>query len=179
MCFASCRAGLFIFLKPLSDKIAEIAEEACSQSSQLGEGELQKLEGSLYQKIRENKYRGGIGKFEKWCQRRRIVCDLAVIGATDLSGILRRFYAELKTIKDKKDLTASALTGIRAAIHRTITYQPISRPINILKDPEFFASEHNARSRLQVVLQERKSQAEAQKPYRKRRYAKTEVLFLM
>ena len=81
--------------------------------------------------------------------------------------------------KDKKDLTLSALTCIRAAIHPTITSQPISRPINILKNPEFFASEQNVRSRLQVVLQKRKSQAEAQKPNRKLRYAKTEVLFLM
>ena len=37
----------------------------------------------------------------------------------------------------KTDLTPSALTGIRAAIHRTITGQPISRWINILKDVEF------------------------------------------
>jgi len=29
------------------------------------------------------------------------------------------------------------LTGIRAAIHRTITGQPVSRSINILKDLEF------------------------------------------
>jgi len=33
--------------------------------------------------------------------------------------------------------TLSALTGIRAAIHRTITGKPISRSINILKDVEF------------------------------------------
>jgi hypothetical protein len=29
------------------------------------------------------------------------------IDATELSGILRRFYAEVKTTKDKKDLTQS------------------------------------------------------------------------
>ena len=33
--------------------------------------------------------------------------------------------------------TPSSLTGIRAAIHRTITGQPISRSINILKDVDF------------------------------------------
>ena len=33
--------------------------------------------------------------------------------------------------------TPSAFTGIRAAIHRTITGQPISKSINILKDVEF------------------------------------------
>jgi len=37
---------------------------------------------------------------------------------TELSSILRRFYAEFKT-NQKKDLTASALTSIRAAIERS------------------------------------------------------------
>ena len=106
--------------------MAEFTKEACSQSSQLGEDELKKLEEESIPKNTKKQTSWGIRKFEKWCQRRRIVCDLAVVGAT-----------EVKTIKDKKDLTPSALTGIRAAIHRTITSQPISRPINILKDPEF------------------------------------------
>ena len=42
----------------------------------------------------------------------------------------------MKTNK-KTDLTPSALNGIRPAIHRKITGQPISRPMNILKDVEF------------------------------------------
>ena len=29
------------------------------------------------------------------------------------------------------------MTGIRAAVHRTLTSQPISRPVNILQDKEF------------------------------------------
>ena len=78
----------------------------------------------------------GIKRFNDWCTKRRIDCDLTTISPTELSSILRRFYAEVKT-KKKKDLTPSALTGIRAAIRRTITSQPISRPINILKDREF------------------------------------------
>ena len=48
----------------------------------------------------------------------------------ELNGILRKCFAEVKTNK-KTDLTPSALTGIRAAIHRAITGQPISRSINI------------------------------------------------
>ena len=45
-------------------------------------------------------------------------------------------HTEVKTNK-KKDLTTSALTSIRAAIHRKIMSQPISRPINLLGDGEF------------------------------------------
>jgi len=37
---------------------------------------------------------------------------------TELSSILRRFYAEFKT-NQKKDLTPSALTGIRAVTVRS------------------------------------------------------------
>ena len=92
--------------------MAEFTEEACSQTSQLGEDELQKLEEEYIPKNTKKQTSWGIRKFEKWCQRRRIVCDLSVLGATDLSGILRTFYAEVKTIKDEEDLTPSALTGI-------------------------------------------------------------------
>lgn len=67
----------------------------------------------------------------------KIICDLADVGATELNSILRRFYAEVKTNKDKKILTPSALTGIRAANRRKSKSQPISSPINILKDSEF------------------------------------------
>ena len=50
---------------------------------------------------------------------------------------MQRLKKRKKKKKQKKDLTLSALTGIRAAIHLKITIQPISRPINILKDGEF------------------------------------------
>jgi len=49
---------------------------------------------------------------------------------------LKGFFAKVKTNK-KTDITPSALAGIRAATHRTITRQPISRSINNLEDVEF------------------------------------------
>jgi len=48
--------------------------------------------------------------------------DLHIVSPAELNGILR-IFAEVKTNK-KTDLTPSALTGIRAAIHRTSTGQP-------------------------------------------------------
>ena len=78
----------------------------------------------------------GLKKFTQWLEKRKISCDLHTVSPAELNGILRKFFAEVKTNK-KTDLTPSALTGIRAAIHRTITGQPISRSINILKDVEF------------------------------------------
>ena len=47
---------------------------------------------------------------------------------------MRKFYAEVKT-KQGRTLSPSALTGIRAAVHRFITLN--NRAINILKDSDF------------------------------------------
>ena len=59
--------------------------------------------------------------------------DLRTVSAKDLSEILRKFFAEMKAEKGQV-LTPSALTGIRAAIHRHLTRAPRSRNINILQD---------------------------------------------
>ena len=63
--------------------------------------------------------------FEKCCEKRKITVDLKAANATDLSEILRKFFAEVKT-KKSQVLTPSALTGIRAAIHRNLTSAPLS-----------------------------------------------------
>ena len=77
-----------------------------------------------------------LGFEEVYSVAREAKNKLHTVSPTELNGILRKFFAEVKRNK-KTDLTPSALTGIRAAIHRTITGQPISRSINILKDVEF------------------------------------------
>ncbi|KAL9950919.1 hypothetical protein ACROYT_G043491 [Oculina patagonica] len=116
--------------------MAEPFENTNSQSSQLDEEELQRIEEESMPENTKKQTAWGMKKFNQWRDKRQIEVDLHSVSATEFSGILRKFYAEVKTNK-KKDLTPSALTGIRAAIHRTITSQPFSRPINILKDREF------------------------------------------
>ena len=64
--------------------------------------------------------------------------DLKTVSPTDLSEILRKFFAEVKTEKGQA-LTPSVLTGIRAAIHRHLTCAPLNRNINILQDSEFIS----------------------------------------
>ena len=104
------------------------------QSSQLEEEDLQKLEADCVPINTKKQTSRGLKKFTQWLEKRKISCDLYTMSPTELNGILRKFFAEVKTNK-KTDLTPSALTGtVRAAIHRTITGQPISRSINILKD---------------------------------------------
>ena len=61
--------------------------------------------------------RMGLKRFDKWCEERAIKVDLKTIDKKELNKMLRKFYAEVKTEKGQA-LTPSALTGIRAAIHR-------------------------------------------------------------
>ena len=77
----------------------------------------------------------GVKKFEKWCEK-KITMDLKTVGPTDLSQILRKFFAKVKTEK-VQSLTPRSLTAISADIHRPLTCAPLSRNIKILQDSEF------------------------------------------
>ena len=65
--------------------------------------------------------------------------DLKPVNPGDLSKILRKFFAKVKTEKGQA-LTPSVLTGTRAAIHRHLTCAPLSRNINILQDSDFISA---------------------------------------
>ena len=80
----------------------------------------------------------GSEKVREMVREEKNSVDLKTVSPTDLSEILRKFFAEVKTEKGQA-LTSSALTGIRAAIHRHVTYAPLSRNINILQDNEFIS----------------------------------------
>ena len=90
---------------------------------------------------------------------------------TDLSEILRKFFAEVKTEKGQA-LTPSVLTGIRAAIHRHLTCAPLSRNINILQDSEFISANKGAKAKLFTKHCETKTQI----IYSVRRYAEIESI---
>lgn len=56
--------------------------EECSQSSQLVEEDPRKLgEDSISSNTKKQRL-WGLQKFEQWCQRRNIICDLADVDAT-------------------------------------------------------------------------------------------------
>ena len=74
--------------------------------------------------------------FEEWQAKRRISFDWKTLSSKELNDILRKFYAGVKR-KQERTLSPSALTGIRAAVHRFITSPPNNRAINISKDSEF------------------------------------------
>jgi len=80
-----------------------------------------------------------VKKFEKWCEKRKITVDLKTISPTHFDEFLRKFFAEVK-IEKGQALTPSALTGIRAAIHRHLTCAPLSRNISILQDSKLMSA---------------------------------------
>ena len=111
----------------------------CSQGSDLGQEQLNEIEQKAQAKSTKKATEWGLKKFDKWCEKRAIKVDLKTIDKKELNKILRKFYAEVKTEKGQA-LTPSALTGIRAAIHRHLTSAPLSRNVNILQDSDFVSA---------------------------------------
>jgi len=95
-------------------------ENLNSQSSQVEEEDLQKLEADSVPVNTKKQTSRGLKKFTQWLEKRKISCDLYIVSPAELNGILQKFFTGVKT-KEKTDLMPSALTGIRAVFHRTIT----------------------------------------------------------
>ena len=110
-----------------------------SQDSQLNEEELDKLVEDSKAKNTKKCTTWGLKKFFQWSTKRNVQVDLKTITMEDLNDTLRRFYAEVKSEK-KNMLSPSALTGIRAALHRALSSAPYHRNFNIIKDREFMTS---------------------------------------
>ena len=110
-----------------------------SQNPDLDNEQLDEIEQKAQAKNTKRATEWGVKKFEKWCEKRKITVDLKTVSlsATDLSEILRKFFAEVKTEKGQA-LTQSALTGIRAAIHRHLTCAPLSRNIKNMSANKMF-----------------------------------------
>ena len=82
-----------------------------SQNSDLDNEQLDEIEQNAQAKNTKRATEWGVKKIEKWREKRKITVDLKTVSATDLSEILRKFFAEVKTEKGQA-LTPSGLTGI-------------------------------------------------------------------
>ena len=87
-----------------------------NQNSYLNNEKLDEIEQNAQAKNTKKATEWEVRKFMKWCKKKTISVDFKTVSPTDLSEILRKFYAEVKTEKGQA-LTPSALTGIRATIH--------------------------------------------------------------
>ena len=114
----------------------EIFYSGSSQNSDLGQEQLNNMEESAEADNTKRATKWGLNRFEEWKAKRTVSFDWKTVPSKELNDILRKFYAEVKT-KKGRTLSPSALTGIRAAVHRFITSPPNNRAINILKDSDF------------------------------------------
>ena len=102
----------------------------------------QEMDEMVKQATSNNTHRStswGLKKFTDWCFKRTRTVDLHTITAENVNIELRKFYADVKG-QNNKTLTPSALTGIRAAIQRSLINPPYSRPLNIIGDREFLSA---------------------------------------
>ena len=74
--------------------------------------------------------------FTDWLNSNDLPLQFEMLPAEELSGLLRRFYGEVRK-EDGGVYSKSALAGVRAAISRHITTTPWNRGINIIRDREF------------------------------------------
>ena len=81
-----------------------------SQNSDLNKEQLDEIEQKTQSKNIKRATELGVKKYEKWCDKIKISVDLKTQSPTDLSEILRKFFAEVKTEKGQA-LTPGASTG--------------------------------------------------------------------
>ena len=83
-------------------------------------------------------------------EKRSISVDLKTVDEIRLNEVLRKFFAEVKSDKKIKPLTPSALTGILAAISRTIKAPPYHRSLNIIADRAFTGANEMFKARCRL-----------------------------
>ena len=86
---------------------------------------------------------------------------IKTVSPTDLNEILLKFFAKVKT--------PSALTGIRAAIHRHLTCAPLSRNINILQDSESMSANKMFEAKSKLCYERKRCETKTQIIYSVRR----------
>ena len=70
-----------------------------SQNSDLSEKKFYGTELKAQAKNTKRTTEWGVKKFEKWCDKRQLTVNFTTVQPDELSKILRKFYAELKTEK--------------------------------------------------------------------------------
>lgn len=103
----------------LDDEERHEEESASSQESNLDEKDLDRLVLDSKPENTRKSTKWGFSKFKSWMEKRNILVNFKTVEADELNNVLRKFYAEVKSAKNEM-LTPSSMTGIRAAINRTL-----------------------------------------------------------
>ena len=111
-----------------------------SQTSSIDEEEMTRMENSAVPETTSRATKSGVKKFTEWLKKRQIdEINITTITPTELSPILRKFYAEVRK-ENGKALTPSSLVGIRAALHRYFVSAPYYRQMNIVSGADFMTA---------------------------------------
>ena len=79
----------------------------------MGEEELENMVRQAEQKGTARQTKWALKKFEDWMTKRKVDINMSEVEPTMLSGILKRFYGEVRGMQGS-DLSPSTLVGIRA-----------------------------------------------------------------
>ena len=102
-------------------------ENLHSQSSQLEEEDLQKLEADSVPVNTKKQTFWGLKKFTQWLEKLKISCDLHTVSLAELNEILRKCFAQVKRNK-KTDLTPRANPKLLTPGTRTPTTDWVRGP---------------------------------------------------
>ena len=106
------------------------------------EEQLDEIEQKAQAKNTKRATEWGVKKFEKWCEKRKITVDLKTISPMDLSEILRKFFAEVKTEKGQALTPSGASEGrvISESAHRKGRVIPLRKLFmgRVTSIPDFF-----------------------------------------
>ena len=134
-----------------------------SDDNALGSQELNELQASVVPENTKTNTAWGLNVFGSWCAKRSADIDLKTVSSDVLADVLRRFYAEVKT-KKNKPMHPSSLTCLRASLHRYLTQPPINRRINIITDTEFVLANAMFQSKQKLYRKTHNAKPKHKKP---------------
>ena len=98
------------------------------------EQQLQRIVDGATPQTTQRTTRFWLSVFNRYCEEKKLVVDLAKCTASELNDVLKFFYVEVRNAEGKT-YQRSSLCSLRAAIQRHL--KDLKRPINIFNDKEF------------------------------------------
>ena len=100
--------------------------------------------------------------FSEWLVATGSSPDFESLNVTDLNGLLRKFYAEVRNQKGEC-YSKSAYSGLRAAINRHLSGAPYYKKFDIIRDCQFKAANSIFIGQLRLLKQQGKDITESHK----------------
>ncbi|XP_060903324.1 uncharacterized protein LOC132980942 isoform X2 [Labrus mixtus] len=112
---------------------SDISRHAIVSDLELDELEISRSE---INKLTKKQTLWAVNIFFGWLESQGLQVDLNTVEKTELNGLLRQFYGSVRTSKGEMYGIASYV-ALRAGLNRYFKEPPVSRPLCIMRDPEF------------------------------------------